>query len=69
MKRSISGILSHARSLCTDGRFLIAKGEKNENPDIKRLGLKTLTEGLIQQNPLRERPDKPSYHIWGIERN
>jgi hypothetical protein len=65
----MSGILSHARSLCTDGRFLIAKGEKNRNPEIKRLGLKTLAEGLIQQNPLRERSNDFSYHIWGIERN
>jgi len=40
-------------------------GEKNRDRELKRAGLKTLAEGLIQQNPLRDRPENPRSHIRG----
>ena len=40
-------------------------GEEDHDWELKRTGLKTLAEGLIQQNPLRVRPKNPRSHIWG----
>ena len=40
-------------------------GEEDHDWELKRTGLKTLAEGLIQQNPLRNRPENPGSHIRG----
>lgn len=51
--------------LCQEGRIMFEDGEKNRDRELKRAGLKTLAEGLIQQNPLRDRPENPRSHIRG----
>ena len=40
-------------------------GEQKKNSELKRAGLRLLTEGLIQQNPLRDRPLDLKSNIFG----
>ena len=56
---------NYADRLCQEGRRMVKDGEKNRDWELKRTGLKTLAEGLIQQNPLRDRPENPGSYIRG----
>ena len=65
MNRRDIDIKIHADRLCQEGRRMFKDGEKNRDWELKRAGLKTLAEGLIQQNPLRNRPENPGSYIRG----
>ena len=65
MNRRDLYIKIHAERLCQEGRKMFKHGEEDHDWELKRTGLKTLAEGLIQQNPLRVRPKNPRSHIWG----
>ncbi|MDO8340627.1 MAG: hypothetical protein Q7T59_01490 [Candidatus Woesebacteria bacterium] len=69
MTKSEQEIIDHANMMCEFGRMIINRSERNQNPKNNRVGLRILTGGLIQQNPLRERPDNLKLRIWGIERS
>ena len=56
---------NYADRLCQEGRKMFKYGEEDHDWELKRTGLKTLAEGLIQQNPLRDRPENPRSHIRG----
>jgi len=66
MKRmTIADLVNYANRLCTDGRDMITSGKIDNEPGLKRAGLRTLTEGLIQQNPLRDRIPSLNNNIVG----
>ncbi|AKM83634.1 MAG: hypothetical protein UR17_C0001G0869 [Candidatus Woesebacteria bacterium GW2011_GWF1_31_35] len=48
MKRSELEISEHSKIACRIGRMLINEGIENGKSDTKKMGLRRITEGLIQ---------------------